>query len=312
MRRGPREPLKPRLAELQAELVRVAEEADRRMAIRGAGHAQGRLPWRRHTPHHETYAPPVSQDQVRDRWLARRHRRGIHVPQRAPLRARRRRVPPADRRRRPRRGGLPRPALRLRALRARLRRGAGGARHPQLHAAGGGPDPGRQLLHPRDERRRRDRHHRQPQPVDRQRLQGQGRYRRRRRAGDAGRHRGDHGRPCRGRAAAAARLRRRRAPPAWSRSSTRTRASATSWPSIVDIERIRAAKKRVLVEPLYGSGSGWFTRLLGDGDLTIRELHTERNPFFGGVNPEPIRPNVDEWLERDPALGRRHRYRLRR
>ena len=35
--------------------------------------------------------------------------------------------------------------------------------------------------------------------------------------------------------------------------------------SIVDIERIRAAQKRVLVEPLYGSGAGWFTRLLGTG-----------------------------------------------
>ncbi len=72
---------------------------------------------------------------------------------------------------------------------------------------------------------------------------------------------------------------------------------------IVDMERIRAARKRVLVEPLYGSGSGWFTRLLGDGDLTIRELHTERNPFFGGVNPEPIRPNIDEWLAEIPRWG---------
>ncbi len=26
------------------------------------------------------------------------------------------------------------------------------------------------------------------------------------------------------------------------------------------------------------------------------EIHTERNPFFGGVNPEPIRPNIDEAL----------------
>lgn len=26
------------------------------------------------------------------------------------------------------------------------------------------------------------------------------------------------------------------------------------------------------------------------------EIHSERNPFFGGVNPEPIRPNVDEAL----------------
>jgi phosphomannomutase len=73
--------------------------------------------------------------------------------------------------------------------------------------------------------------------------------------------------------------------------------------SIVDIDRIKAAEKRVLVEPLYGSGAGWFTRLLGDGRMTIRELHTERNPFFGGVNPEPIRPNVDAWLEEIPRWG---------
>lgn len=73
--------------------------------------------------------------------------------------------------------------------------------------------------------------------------------------------------------------------------------------SIVDLERIRAAQGRVLVEPLYGSGAGWFTRLLGDASLTIRELHTERNPYFGGVNPEPIRPNVDAWLEEIPRWG---------
>jgi phosphomannomutase len=73
--------------------------------------------------------------------------------------------------------------------------------------------------------------------------------------------------------------------------------------SIVDIDRIKAADRRVLVEPLYGSGAGWFTRLLGDGRMTIREIHTERNPFFGGVNPEPIRPNVDAWLEEIPAWG---------
>jgi phosphomannomutase len=70
--------------------------------------------------------------------------------------------------------------------------------------------------------------------------------------------------------------------------------------SMVDIDRIRAAEKRVLVEPLYGSGAGWFSRLLGDGRLTVREVHTERNPYFGGVNPEPIRPNIDAWLEEIP------------
>jgi phosphomannomutase len=73
--------------------------------------------------------------------------------------------------------------------------------------------------------------------------------------------------------------------------------------SIVDIDKIRAAERRVLVEPLYGSGSGWFTRLIGDGRLTVRELHSERNPFFGGVNPEPIRPNIDDWLGEIPRWG---------
>ena len=73
--------------------------------------------------------------------------------------------------------------------------------------------------------------------------------------------------------------------------------------SIVDLDRIRAAERRVLVENLYGSGAGWYTRLLGDGGLTIRELHAERNPYFGGVNPEPIRPNIDEWLTEIPRWG---------
>ena len=73
--------------------------------------------------------------------------------------------------------------------------------------------------------------------------------------------------------------------------------------SIVDLEKIRAAERRVLVETLHGCGAGWYTRLIGDGRLTVRELHTERNPFFGGMNPEPIRPNVDAWLEEIPRWG---------
>jgi phosphomannomutase len=30
-------------------------------------------------------------------------------------------------------------------------------------------------------------------------------------------------------------------------------------------------------------------------------MHAERNPFFGGVNPEPIPPNINEFLARVPA-----------
>jgi phosphomannomutase len=64
----------------------------------------------------------------------------------------------------------------------------------------------------------------------------------------------------------------------------------------VDLDALRAADIRVLVDPLYGVGAGWIPRLLRDGRIRVDEIHRERNPFFGGINPEPIRPNVDEAL----------------
>jgi phosphomannomutase len=64
----------------------------------------------------------------------------------------------------------------------------------------------------------------------------------------------------------------------------------------LDLDRLRAADISVLVDPLYGSGAGWIPRLLAGGKIRVREIHSERNPWFGGVNPEPIPPNVDEAL----------------
>ena len=64
----------------------------------------------------------------------------------------------------------------------------------------------------------------------------------------------------------------------------------------VDLDALRAADVAVLVEPMWGAGAGWISRLLSGGTIRVTELHQERNPYFGGVNPEPIRPNVDEAL----------------
>ena len=64
----------------------------------------------------------------------------------------------------------------------------------------------------------------------------------------------------------------------------------------VDLDALKAADIAVLVEPMWGAGAGWLSRLLGGGRLRLTELHQERNPYFGGVNPEPIRPNIDEAL----------------
>jgi phosphomannomutase len=71
----------------------------------------------------------------------------------------------------------------------------------------------------------------------------------------------------------------------------------------LDLDRLRAEPMRVLVDPLFGSGAGWIGRLLAGGRIVVDEIHSERNPWFGGLNPEPIRPHVDDALDRVRAGG---------
>ncbi|HEY7132536.1 MAG TPA: hypothetical protein VH440_09810 [Candidatus Limnocylindrales bacterium] len=71
----------------------------------------------------------------------------------------------------------------------------------------------------------------------------------------------------------------------------------------IDLDALKAADVSILVEPLYGAGSTWIPRLLAGGRIRVTEIHNERNPYFGGVNPEPIRPNVDEALARIASGG---------
>jgi phosphomannomutase len=70
---------------------------------------------------------------------------------------------------------------------------------------------------------------------------------------------------------------------------------------LFDLEAFRHAGYTIVCEPIYGSASGYFPRLLGGGRTKIVELHAERNPYFGGVNPEPIPPNINEFLARIPV-----------
>jgi phosphomannomutase len=66
----------------------------------------------------------------------------------------------------------------------------------------------------------------------------------------------------------------------------------------LDLDALKAADLAIFVDPLYGSGAGWIPRLLAGGRIRVTEIHQERNPYFGGVNPEPIRPHIDEALRR--------------
>jgi phosphomannomutase len=66
---------------------------------------------------------------------------------------------------------------------------------------------------------------------------------------------------------------------------------------MVDLQPLRQAGLKLAHECMHGSGYGYLVELLAGGSTTVRELHAERNPYFGGVNPEPIPPNLDASLE---------------
>jgi len=73
---------------------------------------------------------------------------------------------------------------------------------------------------------------------------------------------------------------------------------------LVDIDRIKEAGLRLLVEPMWGNGIGWFPRLLEGGSTHITEIHNTSNPLFPEMTrPEPIPPNVDVALRRTVEMG---------
>lgn len=67
--------------------------------------------------------------------------------------------------------------------------------------------------------------------------------------------------------------------------------------SLIDLQPIRDAGLKILVDPMWGNGAGWFSQLLGGGKTQVIEIHNQRNPIFPEMTrPEPIPPNIDAGL----------------
>jgi len=65
---------------------------------------------------------------------------------------------------------------------------------------------------------------------------------------------------------------------------------------MVDVDAIKNTGLRIVHECMYGSGYGYIAEMIGGGRTTVTELHNQRNPLFGGINPEPIPPNIDSTI----------------
>ncbi len=68
---------------------------------------------------------------------------------------------------------------------------------------------------------------------------------------------------------------------------------------LIDLEPIRKAGLKIVVDPMWGNGAGWFTRLLKGDKTEVIEIHDVRNPIFPEMKrPEPIPPNVNVGLQK--------------
>lgn len=60
--------------------------------------------------------------------------------------------------------------------------------------------------------------------------------------------------------------------------------------SLVDLALLKSRKLKMVIDPMHGSGAGYFKAL----GLPVIETRGNRDPLFGGVNPEPLPVNLED------------------
>ena len=63
---------------------------------------------------------------------------------------------------------------------------------------------------------------------------------------------------------------------------------------LVDLDKLRKAGLKLVIDPMYGAGVGYLAKALDRGTNKLIEINSERNPLFPGLRPEPIVPNLDK------------------
>lgn len=63
--------------------------------------------------------------------------------------------------------------------------------------------------------------------------------------------------------------------------------------SYIDLALLRNARHKVIVDPMHGSGGRWIESFLTGRTLHVETIRSQRDPLFGGVNPEPIDRNLN-------------------
>lgn len=68
--------------------------------------------------------------------------------------------------------------------------------------------------------------------------------------------------------------------------------------TLVDLQSIRDAGLDLIVDSMHGAGGGYFSKLLSGGSTRVREIRSDPNPDFPGMDqPEPIERNLSKLIE---------------
>ncbi len=65
-----------------------------------------------------------------------------------------------------------------------------------------------------------------------------------------------------------------------------------------DLKILKKSRIKIMVDSMYGTGHGYIADLLKGGKCKVDTIHNEINPSFGGINPEPIMPNLKELADK--------------
>lgn len=62
----------------------------------------------------------------------------------------------------------------------------------------------------------------------------------------------------------------------------------------VDVDAVGRSGLRVVLDPMYGAAKGYLAAVMCSIGLRVHEIHSDDDPSFGGLHPEPIPPWTDE------------------
>lgn len=64
----------------------------------------------------------------------------------------------------------------------------------------------------------------------------------------------------------------------------------------VDISAIAKAGLKIVIDPLFGTARDYLDRILREARCDVAVLHSYRDPYFGGLTPEPSEKNLEDLI----------------